>query len=260
MKKHNYLIDILRFFAAFLVVIAHLNAALPNVHNWYHGISRYGWVGVPAFFVISGYCIILSANNSGSLKDFLIRRFFRIYPAYWVSLIIVLLSVVFQRIYLGASNVLNLPKNVTETIAAITLATNPLTNIQTVNWVYWTLTCELLFYLAVCLMLLFNKKHLIYFVTLVSLIALVIPFQGRGILFFLDHWPAFGLGAGIFFYFNSLDKLSRLLTMILLLSSIAGICNKFTPQPEYIITAVITFILIVISNYFLVKNNVLHFK
>lgn len=48
-----------------------------------------GWVGVPIFFVISGFCIHLSHSRSKekSLKTFFVRRFFRIYPPYLIALL-----------------------------------------------------------------------------------------------------------------------------------------------------------------------------
>lgn len=50
----------------------------------------YGWVGVPIFFVISGFCIHLSYARSTplSFQAFFIRRFFRIYPPYLIALIL----------------------------------------------------------------------------------------------------------------------------------------------------------------------------
>src|SRR5579859_2460318 len=49
-----------------------------------------GWVALPIFFVVSGFCIHLSFCQSAqpSLKKFYVRRFFRIYPAYLVALLI----------------------------------------------------------------------------------------------------------------------------------------------------------------------------
>ena len=49
-----------------------------------HGL----WIGVPLFFVISGYCISAAADSSrlkrGGVADFFIRRFRRIYPPLWI--------------------------------------------------------------------------------------------------------------------------------------------------------------------------------
>ena len=55
------------------------------------GTLRMMYLGVPIFFVISGYCIAASADSSRRKGDspwtFLKRRFWRIYPPYWASLV-----------------------------------------------------------------------------------------------------------------------------------------------------------------------------
>lgn len=49
----------------------------------------YGWAGVPIFFVISGFCIHMSFERQGrEWKGFFIRRLFRIYPAYLLTLLV----------------------------------------------------------------------------------------------------------------------------------------------------------------------------
>jgi peptidoglycan/LPS O-acetylase OafA/YrhL len=48
-----------------------------------------GWWGVSLFFVISGFCIHLSANRQAreGMRGFFTRRLFRIYPPYFAALI-----------------------------------------------------------------------------------------------------------------------------------------------------------------------------
>ena len=54
----------------------------------------FGWMGVPLFFVLSGYLLggrVLGARFNGAfLKRFWLRRFLRIYPAVWAELLILL--------------------------------------------------------------------------------------------------------------------------------------------------------------------------
>jgi peptidoglycan/LPS O-acetylase OafA/YrhL len=48
-----------------------------------------GWIGVPIFFVVSGFCIHMSFQREGQeWSSFYIRRFFRIYPAYLAALLL----------------------------------------------------------------------------------------------------------------------------------------------------------------------------
>ena len=55
-------------------------------------LERYGWMGVDLFFVLSGFLIggqllrPLARGESPSLRDFYLKRAFRILPAFWVVL------------------------------------------------------------------------------------------------------------------------------------------------------------------------------
>jgi len=256
MQKHNNTIDALRFVAALIVVLFHLAQALPIVNNWYRNTVKYGWLGVPVFFVISGYCIILSAHNSSNVKDFLCRRLFRIFPPYWFSLLIVGFAAVFQKLYIGSNAVHFLPKTAPEVLAMLTLTTSPLTNIKTINWVYWSLTYELFFYLTVFLALLFHKKTAICFLIAVSVLSAVPQLHHIRLLFFLDQWPAFGLGISIYYYFKASDKISWLGFAALLTANLFSLIYLFYYHPEYIVVTLITTSLIVASNYLHMPENI----
>ena len=52
-------------------------------------IASRAWVGVPIFFVISGYCIMATLHarqKKGGVIEFAKRRFWRIYPPYWIAI------------------------------------------------------------------------------------------------------------------------------------------------------------------------------
>ncbi len=250
MQKHNYTIDALRFIAALMVVLFHLNQHIAPMENWYRHLAVYGSLGVAIFFVVSGYCIALSAYNSANFRDFLCRRLFRIFPAYWVSLVVVLCAVGFQKLYLGVNSVTTLPKDTLSVLGIITLFTAPFNNIKTINWVYWSLTCELLFYCSVTVMLIFNKVKLIYLLTGFSLLAALAPAQHTGSLFFLDQWPAFGLGTSIFYLFNISDRPSVWLCACMLAINMFGLLNSSVNHLDYKLICVITSAVIVMGNYY----------
>lgn len=84
----------LRFFAAFLVVIYHVSIHY-NLNGGYFSFSylKYiGYAGVDLFFVISGFIIDRSTNRykggKNDLSHYLFRRFFRIYPPYWIIVVL----------------------------------------------------------------------------------------------------------------------------------------------------------------------------
>jgi peptidoglycan/LPS O-acetylase OafA/YrhL len=82
-------LDTLRTLAIVLVMIFHCHGyALPVLVS----ISRFGWMGVDLFFVLSGYLIgsqLLRPYARGqqpSLRNFYWRRAVRVLPAYWTVL------------------------------------------------------------------------------------------------------------------------------------------------------------------------------
>src|ERR1700753_539270 len=63
--------------------------------EWESGrVSGFGWTGVDLFFVLSGFLIAgqlfekVAAGKTVSLKEFFIKRFFRIIPPYLVVLLL----------------------------------------------------------------------------------------------------------------------------------------------------------------------------
>jgi peptidoglycan/LPS O-acetylase OafA/YrhL len=80
----------LRFFAAFHVALFHINemGALGGPH-WFRSFAAIGYVGVSFFFVLSGFILVYTyAGREIRLHDFWQARFARIYPAYFLSLVI----------------------------------------------------------------------------------------------------------------------------------------------------------------------------
>jgi exopolysaccharide production protein ExoZ len=71
------------------------------------GLKEHGYLGVNFFFVISGYVIAMVADKpTFGIPEFVTKRFFRLYPVYWVIVIAVLLLKVFG-VMLPASYKLN---------------------------------------------------------------------------------------------------------------------------------------------------------
>ena len=106
-------LDFLRAVAVFLVIGNHSAICPPETSRFLNKITtvwyRGGWTGVDLFFVLSGFLIAGLLFNeykkSGAidLKKFLIRRSFKIYPAFWF-LILVTLAIDFlkgDKSYLG---------------------------------------------------------------------------------------------------------------------------------------------------------------
>jgi peptidoglycan/LPS O-acetylase OafA/YrhL len=175
MDKRNYLIDLMRFFAAAWVALFHFNEPVKFIDNWYRAFLKLGYLGVPIFFVISGYCVYLAAEHSKTARDFIIRRFFRIFPPYWFSLCVVLATILISVSIHHVNDLATLPKTVPTLLATVSLLTAPFFDIQTISWVYWTLTFEIFFYLVIWASLLFPIRYKSLWLIFISVITLLLP-------------------------------------------------------------------------------------
>jgi len=117
-------------------------------------ITRYGYLGVYIFFIISGFVIFMSVQNR-SLVDFLKTRIIRLYPAYWACLVLTSSIIL---IYGGEFYKLG----VLQFVANATMF-NGYLRIPHVDGVYWSLMVEIQFYFIMALMLLVNRYKKISF-------------------------------------------------------------------------------------------------
>jgi peptidoglycan/LPS O-acetylase OafA/YrhL len=239
-------LDALRGIAALLVVLFHYSMGRPAKFLGFElGIS-----GVDLFFIISGFVIYMSIHKRGNLKGFLIRRFFRLYPVYWivVSFTTVLTLFNFAQIELE-------PITFTKYVSNLTMFQSYLGETD-IDGPYWTMIVEMLFYLLITTLILLKVfKHILYIgyalISLLLINELIIQpinpdlfnwlFQtshNRFIL--LGHFPLFF--AGILFYHLYFDKTSFKLVLgiaicyvtTLLIFQNVGRSHSFIELPQYI--------------------------
>lgn len=145
-------IDALRAIAALAVLVQHFfgdvvrdaaNASAPLVSVFQTSLESFdlGRFGVVLFFLISGFVIPFSIRGERPLRRFAISRFFRLYPAMWLA--ILLLSVIF--IWEGK------PVSMATIVANMTMLPAFLGQ-PWMSGIYWTLSIELIFY-ALCALL-----------------------------------------------------------------------------------------------------------
>ena len=197
----------------------HFSEAFIAQAGFFHDFLKAGGLGVPMFFVISGFCLALAARRAmgkgESPLNFLGRRAWRIYPTFWASIAFILLL----RgcvMWLVPSTITpfgpKLPAVPTYTwldwVRVLTLSQqfNPKSGIwifrfSQVNAAYWSLAIEFQFYILVSLALYFPK----YFYRILGALAVVgIPFAIWKFPFFysvktgigLAYLPWFALGIG----------------------------------------------------------------
>lgn len=93
-KRLDYL-DLLRVLALGSVIVFHYffngiskgtvdSVSLPG----FSAIAKYGYLGVELFFLISGFVILYSTQNR-TAREFVKKRFVRLYPMYWMALIVI---------------------------------------------------------------------------------------------------------------------------------------------------------------------------
>jgi peptidoglycan/LPS O-acetylase OafA/YrhL len=131
-------LDVLRLFAVLGVAAFHFGlqgtdgmVAVPNVTS----VTRYGFMGVPIFFVISGFVIAYSAQGR-TASGFAIARFARIYPTFVLCMTITFLAMVL----FGAPEFPASPLQ----WAANLLVVSP--GQPYVDSAYWSLAVEIIFY------------------------------------------------------------------------------------------------------------------
>ena len=104
----------------------------------------FGWMGVPLFFVLSGYLlgaqVIDSELSATFLKRFWLRRMVRIYPAVWAELIVLLLLGTMITGLITNQGMETLP------LQFLLWVNLPPAMATPINLVWWTLPVELSFY------------------------------------------------------------------------------------------------------------------
>ena len=88
-------LDGMRGVAVLLVILFHgFSVSSGPIHDALYNAASFGWVGVDLFFVLSGYLItgILcdTRQGPGYLRNFFTRRALRIFPLYYVALLLLL--------------------------------------------------------------------------------------------------------------------------------------------------------------------------
>lgn len=111
--------------------------------------ARLGLYGVHFFFLISGFVIYWSLQRSAGLWSFLLSRFSRIFPAYWVALLLTFSIVGFAGLPGREFGFFELLVNFSMVQEYLSVAH--------IDQAYWTLTAEVTFYFWIILMLLTGR-------------------------------------------------------------------------------------------------------
>lgn len=159
------------------------------------GAWKFRHIGVVLFLVISGCIIPVSLERGGSNARFWLRRFFRLFPAYWLSIAIGYCYM------LGGNNppMEIAPDNTSGWLLNLTMLQGFLKR-PNVWGVFWTLKIELVLYAICSLLFAFRlSKHWVALVTtaiaIYALVGLLRPF--------ISESP-FGIGGQKYLYWSPL--------------------------------------------------------
>ncbi|WP_156513092.1 acyltransferase family protein [Planctomyces sp. SH-PL62] len=154
MRIHD--LDGLRGIAAIAVVFYHYTTCYRDFFSYNAPLPfsfQYGMYGVQLFFLISGFVVLMSVERKRDPLDFAKSRFIRLYPAYWASLLFVVLLIALTpgpREFIGWGRLFR-------RAAADVSMVQGWFHIASLSGTYWTLGLEMTFYVVV-LLLLFYKK------------------------------------------------------------------------------------------------------
>ncbi len=194
-------IDLLRFIAALSVVFFHYSfrgyaadtmtvMPYPLLAN----LSKYGYLGVHLFFMISGFVILMTAS-SGSLQKFVVSRFARLYPAFWACCTITFIVIV----TIGGTRY---SASLNQYLINMTMLSG-FFNVPSIDGAYWSLFVEMKFYALVCIVLVIGRIHqaqLLLVLWLIASVVLEILPTGKSFRYLLIvDWSAYFIAGATYF-------------------------------------------------------------
>jgi len=236
-----------------LIAVRELYSALGLEGHVFFFLFGYGYLGVSLFFVVSGFCIhrpqaykhATTSSDRLDLWKFARRRFFRLYPAYFASLVFTSLTLCIFPAVLSLAR--HQPLNLLERADLPSLLTNAAFVQQLrphaleFNGVYWTLLLEVQFY--VCYPMLLRVCRRIGFTAPLFILLLaecIFSFWPTGIpVFILAHYFEWFLGMYLVERLanNNPVKLPPLAAPIFFLFAVWSVFHPFVASMEWIFAA-----------------------
>ncbi|WP_144392671.1 acyltransferase family protein [Pleionea sediminis] len=231
-------LDLFRFIAALGVVLFHYvawfvidNPSSSTLLDSIYLIAQYGFLGVPLFFMISGFVILASAFNRNNI-EFAAARFARLYPIYWLCVSITALAV--WLIGDSASAV-----ELKQYIVNMTMLQS-FVKVSNIDGVYWTLAKELQFYFCIFLLISFGVIRRakiwvsIWFIATITFLLFKQPFF-MGWFISPEYSAFFIAGVCSFLMYNKQDTL--FFTIIYFLTLPLAAVSTYQTSPGFLANA-----------------------
>ncbi len=150
-RRFQYL-DVVRGIAATAVVATHIfELGIPGFRQITSAGCNLGLLGVLLFFIVSGTVISASVERAPSLKVFWLQRFWRLFPAYWASLIFSAALFLIVPAELNYAIYGSIKERFWSSFAANTTMLQGFIGFDHFVPAYWTLGFEMMFYFALSL-------------------------------------------------------------------------------------------------------------
>lgn len=255
------LIDSFRFIAILSVLLYHFTSPVVHMAHaaYFRPVFKYGYLGVYLFFIISGFVISFTLDNTPNLFTFYRNRFARLFPPMFLcSLItfIIVCTLDHQNAFANAHQIRNFLPSLT--------FTNP--NIWTrlsghefhwLNGSYWTLWPEIQFYLLASAVYFLNPKK---FQLNILLVGVAIAISKHIPIYFLNHYPEYIQLNGWHSFFENWRAGSELFNLTffitwfvcgsMLFQLYKGSVIKKNITPVIYITAVLLFLIMDMKEFF----------
>lgn len=219
-RQHFPALDGIRGLACLVVVIYH-NFGFIQKYIFF------GWVSVDLFFTLSGFLItdilMKAVHRPHYLRNFYARRFFRIFPLYYLSLIIFLVLLPRFQTPLHLEYYTNNQAFIWTYLQNWLYVFNPPINTDSLNHL-WSLAVEEQFYLIwpFVILILKNPKHLLIFVLL-----MLVGVSGIRLWAWLHQVP--GLAYYNLYTFTRIDGICIGSIVAILLRISPGFLSRYTP-------------------------------
>jgi len=256
-------IDGLRGIACLMVVFYHycaslfLNLHITNkVQDLVLQLVRHGYLGVPIFFVLSGFVISYSVRNIKIwnfkiLINFFLRRLVRLTPPYYISIIIssflLLIRIKLSKYFVYFPDL--------KTFLSHLFYLQEFFNLNNINLVYWTICIEIQFYLFfgvlyfICYLLSTKSKIInidiyIFLITFVISLTQLYSYPDEIMVVFFPSWSMFILGVISFWVFNSRIDFKYGISLYILIFILV-----FYHSNNYLACANLIYLSIIIASY-----------
>lgn len=243
--RRLHFLDLIRGIAAVLVIFDH-SFNVPIADDVIRKYFDTGRLGVTTFFLVSGFVIPLTLERQASIRAFIVTRFFRLYPLFWLSLIGVVIWAHFGVTLSPPEYYALFETHFTRNMLVNATMLQELFHVPNAIPVFWTLTVELAFYVlcAIIYRLGYMRRSLQtawIVVGLVFVVTVIVPSIRHHRVPF-EHvfaFVTFFFGTAVYRHYQgaiSTRQLRRLTVATLGLALLGTVCNYylFTDSSEHV--------------------------